>query len=98
MRPSQSKTKSMIGPGIQEACKRAELAPARCWLLPPQPRDDQNRRLARVVEQLGQAVGSYTLRKYGAGWGDLAQRDQPPRDVPGLTTNKMNSVNTSPST
>jgi hypothetical protein len=34
--------------------------------LPPQPGDDQNRRLARVVGQLGQAVSPYTLRKYGA--------------------------------
>src|SRR5665213_2143761 len=30
------------------------------------PKDDQNRRLARVVGQLGQAVSPYTLRKYGA--------------------------------
>ena len=41
-------------------CKRAKLAPARCGLLPPQPGDDQNRRLARVVGQLGQAVSPYT--------------------------------------
>jgi hypothetical protein len=53
--------------------QRAKLAPARSGLLPPQPGDDQNRRLARVVGQLGQAVSSYTLRKYGAGGGDLAQ-------------------------
>jgi hypothetical protein len=62
-------------PGTPVWCrfKRAKLAPARCGLLPPQPGDDQNRRLARVVEQLGQAVSPYTLRKYGARCGDLAQ-------------------------
>jgi hypothetical protein len=56
------------GSGSSWCCKRAKLAPARCGLLPPQPGDDQNRRLARVVGQLGQAVSPYTLRKYGAPW------------------------------
>jgi len=54
-------------------CKRAKLAPARCGLLPPQPGDDQNRRLARVVGQLEKAVSPYTLRKYGACGSDLTQ-------------------------
>jgi hypothetical protein len=50
-------------PTAEEAITALRPAAGFCRL---SPGDDQNRRLVRVVGQLGQAVSPYTLRKYGA--------------------------------